>query len=203
MEKEQKMVLWDKSLEHDKITEELVDKKRIYSEKQNYPELVVEDIIELMRPFIGFAVKGERLEEAEEDMRNQIYAILLKRGVNKWLFARKLIIRLKKKYQQKIKDLTQILQEDKERYNSGDISQLYDALSNKEYWKLKGELKAYMKIREELKLLCFTPRWIVWNWKKVGLIDMAGVQRSKAKKWRNLFDELTNLKFVNKERKRK
>lgn len=203
MKEEQKIVLWDKSQEHDKITEELVDKKRIYSEKQNYPELVVEDIIELIRPFIEFLATNKQQEEAEEDMRNKIYAILLKRGVNKWLFVRKMLVRLKKKYQQKIKDITQTLQEDKERYKSGDIPQLYDSLSNKEYWKLKGELKAYMKIREELKLLCFTPRWVVWCYKKVGLIDMTGVQRNKAKKWRKLFDELVNLKFENKERKRK
>lgn len=194
-EKDKRIVLWHKSKEHDKITEELVDKKRIYCEKQNYPELVVEDIIELIRPFIEFLETDKQQEEAEEGIRNGIYAILLKRGVNKWLFVRKLLIRLKKEYQQKIKKISRILQEDKKRYKSGEISPLYDALSNKEYWKLKGELKAYIKIREELKLLCFTPRWVIWNWKKVGLVDMVGVQRSKARRWKKLFEELTRRKF--------
>ena len=199
MKEEQKIVLWDKSREHDKITEEIVDKKRIYGEKQNYPELVVEDIIELIRPFIEFLETDKQQEEAEADMRNQIYAILLKRGVNKWLFVRKLIIKLKKKYQKKIKDLCELLDRERDIYNQDIAGSI---ISQKEYWKLKGELKAYMKIREELKLLCFTPRWVVWCYKKVGLIDISGVQRSKAKKWRKLFDELMNLKFGNKERKR-
>lgn len=193
--KNKKIILWDKSKEHDEITEALLNKKIIYNEKQNYPELVVEDIIELIEPLTGFLTTQKQQKEVEDDLRNEIYAILLNRGVNKWLFVRKLLIRLKKKYQQKIKNTTIILQHDKDRYKSGDISSLYDALSNKEYWKLKGEMKAYTKIREELKLLCDTPRWVVWNYKKVGLIDVVGVQRSKVKKWMKLFDELMNVKF--------
>lgn len=192
---EEKIILWNKSRDHNKITESLIDKKTIYNEKQNYPELVVEDIIKLIEPFIGFLEADEQQKEAEDDLRNQIYAILLKRGVSKWLFVRKLLIRLKKKYQQEIKNTVIILQDAKNMYKSSDTSSLCDGLSNKEYWKLKGELKVYTKVREELKLLCDTPRWVVWNYKKVGLVDIVGLQKGKVKKWKKLFDELTTIKF--------
>lgn len=175
MEEEEasQIVLWEKSCEHNKITEQLISKKTIYAEKQNYPELVVEDIINDLIPCIN--------ADYIDDMRNHLYAILLKRGINKWLFVRKLVIRLKKKYQYKIRELQEL--------------QTDSNLTQKEYWKLKGELKAYCEIRKELQLLANTPRWIIWNWKKVGLIDFTGTAKGKAKKWRKLFDELTNMKF--------
>ncbi len=166
-----KIIVWDTSREHDKVTEKYVDKKGIYNEKQNYPELVVEDILRLLK----------ESKDPEDVLRDQLYSILLKRGINKWLFVRKLLIRLKKKYQHKIREIDQ---------------KLKDApMDNKKYWKLKGELKAYTEIRKELMLLCNTPRWVIWNYKRVGLIDMTGLQKGKAKKWKILFDELCNFKF--------
>ena len=176
-EPSEKNILWNKSVEHDKITEKYLKKKTIYSEKQNYPELVVEEIMEEFN-----------LNKYGPSYRNRLYSILLKTGVNKWFFVRKLLIRLKIVYREKINDIhAELMQMKKQK--------VWKKSDTKKYHTLKGELRAYTEIRKELMLLCNTPRWVVWNWKKVGLIDFAGLNNGIKKKWIKLHKKLTDIRF--------
>lgn len=59
----------------------LVDEKTIWQSKQNHPELVVQDCK------MEFGLNAEQCE--------RLRFILLNRGINKWLYARRLFIKLK------------------------------------------------------------------------------------------------------------
>ena len=130
------------------------DVKEIESMRQNYPELVVEDMIRypmaLMR-FFPTSVSDEDMARCEEHYRDGIYRILLKRGVNKWLFVRKLLIRYKKWVQSEIRKLER----------EGDYK-------NDDY--LRGKLDTLREVRKDLKTMCTMPRFVVWNYKEPGFI---------------------------------
>jgi len=87
--------------------------------RQNSPELIIHDV----RVLMGLS----------KEQQNQIRDILLARGVNKWLKARREIIALKHKVRQRIK-----------------TSQS------------KDEKRAYEKILKELKEICHQPRQVEW-----------------------------------------
>jgi len=61
----------------------MITEKTIWNSQQNHPELVVMDCIKEFK--------------LSKEQANRLRFILLNRGVNKWLFARYLFIRLKHK----------------------------------------------------------------------------------------------------------
>lgn len=101
-----------------------MDKKTIWNEKQNKPSLIVKDLM----PFIS------------EDI---IYESLLRRGVFKWLSARRKIIKLKNNWKEKIK---KSLIEQKKSQNA-----------NVNYW--RGYRKALEECRAEVRSICHGERW--------------------------------------------
>ena len=79
---------------------ERINPKTIWSVKQNNPNLIVQD-----------CVKEFNLDEKQAE---KLRYILLIRGVNKWLFARRKFIQLK----HKVKDLMKQIQQDSGTNNS-------------------------------------------------------------------------------------
>ena len=103
----------------------------IWNEKQNIPELIVQDIIAEF--------------DLPVDAGDKIRMILLRRGVNKWLWARRLFIQFK----HEIKD------------------QLKDAFANN-----RPERKLLQSINARMQNIAKIPRWVEWpprthNWKKI------------------------------------
>jgi len=164
---------WEK---YQKKAEVWVDRERIWNYEQNVPDLIVDDIIEFWYKE-GFDIYRE------EEIRNFLYSVLLKRGVNKWLFVRKLLIRYKKLLVEQIHEEEKKMKEAKKRKDW------------KEYYYHKGRLSVLGEVRKDLKLLCCTPRWVIWNGKDVGIIDFAGMRESWARKWLDLYHKLKEIKF--------
>lgn len=154
----------------------VVNKKYIWHEKQNNPELIVE---ELMSKFSGKTILFDR----EKFLRNWFYSVLLRHGVNKWFFVRKLLIRLNKLYVIKINELLKEAHIEKEKRNFG------------KYHRLMGEQKAYNQVREDLNTLFNSPRWVIWNYKNPGMFSTIGMSRRYKEKFLNLFNKLWNMKF--------
>ena len=93
---------------------------RIDNYAQNKPTLVARDIC-------------RRYPEVDEKF---VHAVLLKRGVYKWLAARRDLIRLKESWK-------------------GDVS----ALNRKKTPREKGFHAALEKCRQEIRRICRSPRW--------------------------------------------
>ncbi len=108
-----------------------MNEKTIWSVRQNNPELVVRDCIEEF----GF---NEKQCEA-------LRFILMKRGVNKWLFARRKFIKLKHEVKEMLKKVKP---------------------KSKEWWQLRH-------INERMQNIAKLPRWIEFpsttthNWKNI------------------------------------
>jgi len=106
------------------------DEKNIWSARQNNPELVVKDCQE------EFNLTDEQCDK--------LRFILLKRGVNKWLYARRKFIAMKH-------ELKEMLKEEKD----------------------KERLKFLHKLNEKMQNIARMPRWVEWpdtttrNWKKI------------------------------------
>ena len=168
---------WENADKYDEITQQYVSKETIWNESQNYPDLIVDDILSLIDDY--YYITTER-----EELRNRLYAILLKRGVNKWLMVRKLLIRLKKIYQYKVKELQRELEKAKQKNtNHCDIALL------------KKEMTCYSDIRRDLSTLCSSPRWVIWNGKCYGLVDTIGLKQGDERKFIKLHDMLIKTKF--------
>ena len=105
----------------------MLSKKNINSMKQNKPSLIVND-------FARIGVVPEFT-----------YNTLLKRGVNKWFFARKKTIALKNALKDKI---TQSI-----------VDQKVSESGYRKYY-LKGYRKAMEECRRELRSICHGPRWV-------------------------------------------
>ncbi len=104
---------------------EKTDERTIWSSRQNHPELVVVD-----------AKKEFNLSETDCD---KLRFILLNRGVNKWLYARRLFIKLKH-------EVKKIRKSSIEKYGN------------------RNELvKEIKKIQERMQNIARLPRWIVWG----------------------------------------
>ena len=158
--------------------------------KQNYPELVVEDILGVW----------DRLNRKDEDWRrNWLYGDLLKRGVNKWLFVRYMLIRYKKQ----VADWRDEAYEKMNKCRDSFEHKLHDirlgygvptwrvAENAYSYGYWKGYYDAMRKVRADLKTLCCSPRYIVWNGSKPGFAVDIKISRG----WLNLVQELYNVRF--------
>ena len=142
--------------------------------KQNYPELVAEDIT---------ANKYEIALKDEIDAKSWVYADLLYRGINKWLFVRYMLIRYKKL----VADWRNGAYERWKRW--GGTEAKWSPLYCSGYW--KGWYDAMRIVRADLKTLCCSPRYIVWNGSKPGFI----VDKKISRGWLKLIEELYNIRF--------
>lgn len=159
---------WKNAELYDSKYTNTIQKKNIWNYKQNYPDLVVDDIVEFL---------NTHPSPSNNILRQFIYETLMKRGVNKWLFIRKLIIRLKKRYSYLMKQCQDEAKKNKIEGNK-----------NKMYYYM-GKARAYEEIRSELKTLCMGPRWVVWNYKEPGAYDVVGMTPTYASR----FEKLCNI----------
>lgn len=102
-----------------------IDEQTIWTCRQNHPELVVQDLKETF--------------QLTQDECDQIRWILMKRGINKWLYARRLFIDLK----HKMKPI---------------LHQLYEGELG-----FKESRKEYQKTYAGLQNICKMPRWVEWG----------------------------------------
>lgn len=151
--------------------------------KQNYPDLVVEDIIDVF----------PLLKNKEQDyVRSWLYADLLFRGINKWLFVRYLLVRYKKLVADWRNKYYEKWEEQKEKIANMEMSDV--GTIAKEHYTLgylRGKFEAYRIARADLKTLCCTPRYVVWNGSRPGFI----VDRKISRGWLNLVRDLYNIRF--------
>lgn len=101
--------------------QQLVDERTIWSSKQNHPELVVQDCV---REF-----------DLTEQEAGKLRFILMNRGINKWLFARRKFIKLK--------------HEVKEMMKAPELR--------------TEQLKLLQYINERMQNIARMPRWVVWG----------------------------------------
>ncbi|KKL99906.1 hypothetical protein LCGC14_1809740 [marine sediment metagenome] len=103
----------------------MVNEKTIWCSKQNHPELVIKDCI---REFNLNSKQAEKLR-----------FILMNRGINKWLLARRRFITLK----HKVKDI------------------MKESIS--QYGHKHPLVKHIKKIQAEMQNIAKLPRWIEWG----------------------------------------
>ena len=151
--------------------------------KQNYPELVVHDMVEFGVP---------------EDIA---HADLMYRGVNKWLFVRYLLVRYKKlvaekrtmaydkmKYWEKALKFSRYMYK---RYGYTEIrvaEQISNAY-NYAYW--RGYYDAMKSVREDLKVMATMPRYVIWNGSRPGAI----IDKRIGARHKELIKELWDIRF--------
>lgn len=170
------------------------DYKRVYlfpeyqwNWKQNYPDLVVEDIVSIRRMLVAM----------DEDVaRSYVYADLLYRGINKWLFVRYLLVRYKKMvadwrnkaYEEFVgfKKMYDAAWPERHKMYADDWGKINYRMG---YW--EGYYDAMRKVRADLKTLCNTPRFVVWNGSRPGFV----VDRNIKKGWLDLISKLYNVRF--------
>lgn len=179
---------WKNALDYESKYHKYVDKTQIWQYKQNNPELVVEDILLVLR---SHGMLDADDTGKEQELRDIFYSILLQRGVNKWLFIRRLLIRLKKVYCARLGTLESEMDDMRERFKSGDS----ERSDYRNYLIKKGEMRAYNTLRHDLKTLCMGPRWVIWNYKEPGMFDTIGMKPSYRKSFKALFDKLWNFRF--------
>jgi len=102
--------------------------KTIWNEKQNKPSYIADDL----EPFVD---------------RDIVYEILLRRGVFKWLAARRDIIKLKDELKARVIATISMIRVAK-RYHDRD-----------ELFYLRGYLKALEDCRAEIRVICHSERW--------------------------------------------
>ena len=96
---------------------------------------------------IKYLVKDFKEQGVSEDVTREI---LLKRGINKWLHNRMLLVNLKDELKQEIKDLL----------SSMDLYQAEYDKSCGEYRELVGNLKVTNNIRQRIRKICHSSRWV-------------------------------------------
>ena len=160
---------WKNARKYNLQTQGLVKKETIWNEKQNYPDLITNDLIKHFDKY------------DESYVRDVVLSTLLRRGVNKWFLVRKLLIRLKKHY-------VDLINEDRKELDSSTLHP-----STRAY--IKGRMAANTQIRDDLLTLCQAPRWVIWNQKSIGLMDTIGMKPSYKSKFVVLFNKLMNAKF--------
>ena len=106
-----------------------VSPENIWQFKQNKPSLVIKDMEE-------FGIAPEITEK-----------VLLARGVNKWLFARRDIIHLKHDIKKQI---------------TSTITEIHIAKTSKDFvlrHKLRGRVNTLVTIQKAIKAICHSERW--------------------------------------------
>ena len=139
--------------------------KNIWNYQQNHPELVIKDLKEY-----GYG----------DDVQTLVRQSMLCRGINKWLKVRRDLIAYKKLIKHDIKTLTielSILKSDMtNKYctinhvinNEKTQEQLYEYFKARTKYEVAKEiLKEKSKTRHDLKKLCMTERWQIWQGRKL------------------------------------
>lgn len=151
--------------------------------KQNYPNLIVEDILKMW----------DRLSKKDEEFkRDWLYADLLKRGINKWLFVRYMLIRYKKLVAEWRNEYYEKWREQREKMVNMEWSDIGSIA--KEHYQLgylRGKFEAYRIVRRDLKTLCSMPRFVIWNGSRPGLLVDKKITQGKLR----LIEELYNVRF--------
>lgn len=137
-----------------------VSPSNIWNYRQNHPELVIKDM-----KSVG----------ASELLINFLRLSMLARGINKWLKVRRDIIAYKKLIKHDIKLLQTEIPVLKSRmtalwvnFNTATPVQISEYFKAREkYLIVKELLKCKSRVRADLKSLCMTDRWQVWEGKKL------------------------------------
>lgn len=104
-----------------------MEKPDINNFEQNHPELIVEDL-------------------REDVISAKIRQVLKYRGVNKWFRVRRLLIQLKHRWKEDIKNLEE---EKKQARELGLWAK---------YYNLQGRVEALIDSRQQIRALCHSPR---------------------------------------------
>lgn len=154
--------------------------------KQNYPELVVKDVVANFSNRLG----------SEKGVEHLTYPILLYRGINKWLFVRYLLVRYKKMvadwrnkaYEEFVgfKKMYDAAWPERHKMYADDWGKVNYRMG---YW--EGYYDAMRKVRADLKTLCNTPRFVVWNGSRPGFV----VDKKISRGWLRLVEDLYKIRF--------
>ncbi len=139
--------------------------QNIWNYKQNHPELVIKDLQQYgVDAFIVSLVRQS----------------MLCRGINKWLKVRRDLIAYKKIIKHQIKDLDKIIPSLKEQMKNTHVSYKEILLNpenihqlllferkHRDYMIAKEKLKLLQEIRGNLKKMCMTDRWQIWEGKHI------------------------------------
>lgn len=144
----------------------------IWNYKQNHPELVIKDLKTL---------------NISENIQSIVRQSMLCRGINKWLKVRRDLIAYKKQIKHKIKKLQEIVPKQKIEMSKNycniwnvlkeenSVEDFYKYLNLQNSYVINKELlKVYQQIRGDLKKLCMTDRWQIWEGKD--LEDMNSIK---------------------------
>jgi len=139
---------------------------------QNYPDLIADDLSKI------FAGKSHDTDS----VRNIVYSDLLFRGVNKWLMVRYFIIRYKKVINNERSGSENAVRVGKKVYNGmlNNLVNLYNGnlppyinnciKNSYNYGYVKGYFDAMSRVRSVLKALSNSPRFVIWNKNKPGVM---------------------------------
>ena len=134
--------------------------RNIWNFKQNHPELVIKDLIAL-----GF----------NEKTILTVRMSMLARGINKWLKVRRDLIAYKKQIRNELKVLSATIPQLKAtmtikwvNFDNATNYQVHEYHKAREQYIVARELLKYQqRIRGDLKKLCMTDRWQLWEHKKL------------------------------------
>jgi len=141
----------------------------IWNYKQNHPELIINDL---------------KNEGFTEEQINIVRISMLARGVNKWLKVRRDLIAYKKLLKHEIKQLMDDVGKLKINmtnkwcnFNNASVYDVHEYNKAREQYVIARELLKYkQKVRSDLKKLCMTNRWQIWEGKH--LSDMNTITAS-------------------------
>lgn len=137
-----------------------VNPTNIWNYKQNHPELIIKDLERVgASPFIIKVVRTS----------------MLARGINKWLKVRRDLIAYKKNIRNDIKELNLLIPVLKKQMTSSWVDfktastyQVHEYYKNREQYIVAKQILKYLnKTRADLKAMCMTNRWQIWEGKKL------------------------------------
>jgi len=109
----------------------LINEKTIWNSQQNHPELVVRDCIKEFN--------------FNEKQCKKLRFIMMKRGINKWLYCRILFIGLKHKIKKELNQMRIEFEKDRKNKN------------------IKWKFNFLNKSNMEMQNIAKTPRWVEWG----------------------------------------
>ena len=161
----------------------------IWKSRQNYPEIIVDDIIKLITP-----VNEPGNEGVERYLRDKIYAILLNRGVNKWFAVRRYLIRYKKFISDEIYNIRERKKEYKRiLHEPRDIDEYIEAFVMLEI--IKEREQTLSTVRAHLKTLCMFPRYVVFREREPAYFNFTGLTKKWAYRCKEFIMEMTTRRF--------